>query len=402
MFGSIHLGTFRGIPIGANWSVFLIAWLIASGLAGQALPSQVPGLEPAAYWVAGCIAAATFLASLLVHELAHALVARREGHTVEGITLWLLGGVARISGDARTPGAEARIAGVGPLASLALASVFAVAAAGLGMLTAGQPWALAQASIGWLAIVNVVLAVFNLLPGAPLDGGRIARAVLWRWRGDKLQATRWATGLGQLLGYGLVAFGLVELVAGADVGGLWSIVLGIFVTSAAGLERRQVELSESLRDVRVADVMSRDPLRVPGSLTVDTFVAAALGEGRASTWLTTGPGAIVTGMLGVDRLKGLRGEARTTTRLEAMAVPIEHVPLTTPDEMMVDLLARLDETHPPRALVREGGGIVGVVTPEDLARAIRAGQLRASQPGDTAGVDRPAADRGTNEGPVLP
>ncbi len=402
MSSSIHLGTIRGVPIGVNWSVFLIAWLIAWGLAGEALPSQVPGLEPVLYWVAGLLAAGAFFASLLVHELAHALVARREGHTVEGITLWLLGGVARISGDARTPGAEARIAGVGPLASFGMAGAFGLLAAGLGLLSPGELGSLVQAAAGWLAVVNVILAVFNLLPGAPLDGGRIARAVLWRWRGDKLQATRWATGLGQLLGYGLVAFGLVELVAGADIGGLWSIVLGIFLASAAGLERRQTEASETLRGVRVADVMTRDPAQVPATLTVDTFVSAALPESRSSTWLLTGPGGTVTGLLGVDRLRGVRGPARLQTRLQDVAVPIERVATARRDEMVVDLLGRLDEGQPPRALVREGEAILGLVTPEDIARAIQVGRLRGGQPGGAPEGAGRAADQGTTEDALRP
>jgi Zn-dependent protease len=397
MFGSIPLGSVRGIPIGVNWSVLLIAWLIAWGLAGQALPSQVPGLEPALYWTAGILAAAAFFASLLVHEMAHALVARREGHAVEGITLWLLGGVARINGGARTPAAEARIAGVGPLASFALAGGFWLLAIGLGLLPLGDLGSLAQAAAGWLAVVNVILALFNLLPGAPLDGGRIARAVLWRWRGDKLAATRWATGLGQLLGYGLVTLGTVELVAGADIGGLWSIVLGVFLASAAGLERRQTEISETLRDVRVADVMTHDLGRVPGTLTVDTFVSAALRESRASTWLLTGPGGMVTGLLGVDRLRGIRGAARLQTRLQDVATPVEHVATATRDEMILDLLARLDEGQPPRALVREGEAILGLVTPEDVARAVAMGQLRGGQPPLATLAPGSAAEQGTTE-----
>jgi Zn-dependent protease len=402
MSASIHLGTIRGVPIGVNWSVLLIAWLIAWGLAGEALPSQVPGLEPVLYWVAGLLAAGAFFASLLVHELAHALVARREGHTVEGITLWLLGGVARISGDARTPGAEARIAGVGPLASFGMAGAFGLLAAGLGLLSPGELGSLVQTAAGWLAVVNVILAVFNLLPGAPLDGGRIARAVLWRWRGDKLQATRWATGLGQVLGYGLVAFGLVELVAGADVGGLWSIVLGIFLASAAGLERHQTELSETLRDLRVADIMTRDPARVPATLTVDAFVSAALPESRSSTWLLTGPGGTVTGLLGVDSLRGIRGAARMQARLQDVATPIERTASASRDELVVDLLARLDEAQPPRALVREGEAILGLVTPEDVARAVEVGRLRGSQPPRTKNASGNAADQGTTEDALRP
>lgn len=402
MFGSIHLGTVRGIPIGANWSVFLIAWLIAWSLAAQMLPAQVPGLSPIAYWLAGTVVAVLFFASLLAHELAHAIVARREGQTVEGITLWLLGGVARMSGDARSPGAEARIAGVGPLTSLGLAVVFALVAVVISVTASGVVAGLALAATQWLAVVNFVLALFNLLPGAPLDGGRIARAVLWRWRGDKLAATRWATGLGQMVGYGLVGLGLLEFVMGADLGGLWFVVLGIFLASAASAERRSVELTESLRGVRVAEVMTRDPLRVPGSLTVDTFVSAALGETRSSTWLVTGPGGVVTGLLGIDRLRGIRGADRTTMRLEALAVPIADAEVTSRDEMVVDLLARLESGQAPRAVVRgddsADGGIVGLVTPEDIARAIEMGTLRGS------GTDRQArsVDRGSSEDPVLP
>ena len=263
MFGSIRLGTILGIPVGVNWTVLLIAWLIAFSLAAQLLPAQVPGLADAAYWVAGAAAAALFFGSLLAHELSHAVVARREGLKVSGITLWLLGGVATMKGEARTPGAEARIAGVGPLTSFLLAVAFGAAAIGLSLAPASDPVALAIAASGWLSLVNLVLAVFNLLPGAPLDGGRIARAIIWRWRRDKMQATRWSTGLGQVFGYGLAGIGVLRI-AGGDLGGAWFLLLGFFLSSAAGAERRSSELLETLRGVSVGDIMTRDPLACPG------------------------------------------------------------------------------------------------------------------------------------------
>ena len=296
MFGSFRLGTILGIPVGVNWSVLLIAWLIAFSLAGQLLPAQVPGLDAGLYWAVGALAAVLFFGSLLAHELSHAIVARREGLTVSGITLWLLGGVAQMDGDARSPGAEARIAGVGPLTSFALAAAFAAAAAGLTFAPPSDFVALATASAAWLALVNLVLGLFNLLPGAPLDGGRIMRATLWRLRQDKLQATRWATGLGQLLGYALLGIGILRVLSG-DVAGIWFVLLGFFLSGAASAERRSTELLESLRGTRVGDIMTRQLLRVPSGLTVETFAAAA-AEGRTSAWLVVGPGGHVTGVLG--------------------------------------------------------------------------------------------------------
>jgi CBS domain-containing protein len=251
--------------------------------------------------------------------------------------------------------------------------------------------------------VNLVLAVFNLPPGAPLDGGRLAMAVLWRLRGDRLEATRLATGLGQLLGYGLVGFGLVELVVGADLGGLWSIVLGIFLSSAASAERRGAEESELLADIRVGEVMTRDPMRVPGSLTVETFVTAALGQGRSPTWLLSGPGGVVTGILPIDRLAGVRGAARATTRLEAVALPLAEVPVAAEDERLLDLLERLPRGVGSRALAFEAGELVGIVTPEDVARAVQVARLRG-RPGGSVGASTAAPALGADgrEDPARP
>ncbi|MGD8486010.1 MAG: site-2 protease family protein [Chloroflexota bacterium] len=406
MFGSIRLGKVLGIPVGMNWSVLLIAGLIAFSLASQILPAQVPGLDSSLYWLAGGLAAVLFFGSLLAHELSHALVARREGLTVSGITLWLLGGVARMNGDARSPGAEARIAGVGPLMSFLLALGFGLLAVALTFAPAGPITALAAAATGWLSFVNLVLAIFNLLPGAPLDGGRIARAVFWRWRRDRMQATRWSTGLGQVLGYGLVGIGILRAFGG-DFGGIWFVLLGFFLSTAAGAERHATELVESLRGVRVDDIMTRDPLRVPGSLTVDTFVAAAMGESRASTWLVTGPGGVVLGLLGLDQLRDVRGADRLSTRIGELATPLEQSPVAFVDELVTDVIQRF-EARPTRAIVRDrpalgdqvaiGDGVVGLLTPEDVARSIELGRLRGGQ-GDQASS---AAGRGTSEGRVLP
>ena len=367
MSASISLGTFRGIPIGVNWSVFLIAGLIAWSLATRILPAQVLGLDPPAYWAAGSLVAILFFASLLGHELAHAIVARREGLRVEGITLWLLGGVARMNGDAPSPGAEARISGVGPLTSFLFAVLFGIVAIGLGFAPSNEVVALAGAAAAWLAFVNLVLAVFNLLPGVPLDGGRLARAVLWRWRRDKALATRWATRLGQLLGYGLAGIGLVRVVFG-DIGGLWFAILGFFLSSAAGAERMHSEVNSSLRGVLVADVMTKELPRVPGMLTVDTFIGAALSEDRSSTWLVSGPGGSVVGLLGLDHLRGLRSVDRTTARVESLAVPIGSLLVAYPDETLTDLLARLDRGQPSRAIqlaqLRGSGGDASTIGPD--------------------------------------
>ena len=173
MTASLRFGRIAGIPVGANWSALLIAGLIAWSLAGRLLPAQVPGLAPAAYWLAGAAGAGLFLGSLLAHELGHALVAQRAGLKVRGITLWLLGGVAQLEDEPASPRDELRVAIVGPAVSLALAVGSGLAALGLSVL--GGP-AVAVAIAAWLAVGNAALALFNLLPAAPLDGGRVLRA----------------------------------------------------------------------------------------------------------------------------------------------------------------------------------------------------------------------------------
>jgi Zn-dependent protease len=399
MSGTIRLGTILGIPVSMNWSVLLIAGLIAFSVSGQLLPAQVPGLTDAAYWGAGILVATLFFGSLLAHELSHAIVARREGLVVRGITLWLLGGVARMEGDARSPGSEARIAGVGPLTSLGLALSFLLAAMAIGLLPTSDLAALAGTAAAWLALVNFILAAFNMLPGVPLDGGRVARAIFWRWRRDKLQATRWATGLGQLLGYGLIGIGLFRAING-DLGGLWFMLLGFFLTTAAGAERSSTELVETLRGVRVGEIMTRDPMRVPGSLTVDVFVEYAVRESRASTWLVTGPGGDVTGVLTLDQLRGVRGDARKTTRLGDLATALEQSPTAYADEEVVDVLQRLGGSA-ARAVVRERvgwqGEVIGLLTPEDVDRSVQLGRLQGGQGGQAS-----KADSEQSQGRVLP
>ena len=183
---NLSLGRIAGIHVGLNWSLLVVAALIAWSLATGILPPAAPGEASAAYWTAGVVSALVFLASLLAHELAHSIVAARRGVRVEGITLWLFGGVSKLGGDAGTPAIEATVAIVGPLTSLSVAVV--VALVGLAVGAAGAP-AILVAGLCWLAGINVALGLFNLVPGFPLDGGRLLRALLWRWRGDRVRAT---------------------------------------------------------------------------------------------------------------------------------------------------------------------------------------------------------------------
>jgi Zn-dependent protease len=373
MTASLRLGRIAGIPIGASWSVLLIAGLVAWSLAGGLLPGLVPGLAPSTYWLAALVATGLFLGSLLAHEVGHALVAQRAGLRVRSITLWLFGGVAQLEEEPASPRDDLRVAIVGPAISLALAVGFGAAAAGLAVL--GAP-TLAVAAAGWLAVGNVALAVFNLIPAAPLDGGRVLRALLWRHHGNRTRAAVTAATAGQVAGGVLMAYGLFGFFTGWGVGSLWTVLIGWFLVGAARQEREQTVVRDGLAGLRVGDVMTPARALAPAWFTVDAFLrdhVAAWRPGGAPTALPLRsfegqPAGVVT----VAALESVPPSQRHVVRAGDVAVPAWAVAVTRPDEPVSRLVGRL-RGGSGIAVVLVAGELVGVVTRDDIARAVGQG-----------------------------
>jgi len=231
MRDSVRLGKISGIPIGLHWSIAIIAGLFAFTLAGTILPAAVGGATAGAYWAVALVTTAALLASIVAHELGHSIVAQNNDVRVSGITLFALGGVAKLESEPNDPGAAGRIALAGPAVSVAIGAASLTSAAIAGAL--GFP-ALVTAGLSWLGIVNLVMAVFNMLPALPLDGGRALQALLWHRNGDRHRATIRAARLGRYLGWGLVAFGVWQFLTGGA--GLWTALIGWFVVSSARAE----------------------------------------------------------------------------------------------------------------------------------------------------------------------
>ena len=365
MTASLRFGRIAGIPVGASWSALLIAGLIAWSLAGRLLPAQVPGLDPAAYWLAGAVGAGLFLGSLLAHELGHALVARRAGLRVRGITLWLLGGVAQLEDEPASPRDELRVAIVGPAVSMALAVGSGLAALGLSVL--GGP-AVAVAIAAWLAVGNAALALFNLLPAAPLDGGRVLRGLLWRRHGSRVRASVTATRAGVWVGSGLVAYGLLGQFGGWGFGTLWTALVGWFLVTAARQERDQAVLGADLGGLRAAQVMTPAPAATPAWFTVDAFLRTYVEPWQlAALPLRTfdnRPAGVVT----VAALRAVPEARRHLVRAGDVAIPVADLVVVGPDQPVADLAGRLADGRTVAAVVA-GGRLLGLITPADLARA---------------------------------
>ena len=262
---SYSLGRVAGIEIGINWSVLALLALIMWTLATGVFPDTNPGLGDNTYFAMAVVAAFGFFASILLHELGHAVQARRDGMEIDGITLWLFGGVARFAGMFPTAGAEFRIAIAGPLVSLALAG---------GLLGAtwlpGLPEP-ADGVLAWLGVINAALLIFNLIPALPLDGGRMLRAALWHWRGDLQSATRLAAGTGRILAIGMIGLGLAIAVLGDGINGVWLALIGWFVLQAAGAEAQMVRRIAPPVGPLVGDMMDADPVTTRPELTLDEF-----------------------------------------------------------------------------------------------------------------------------------
>ncbi len=244
MSPTITLGTIFGVRIGVHWSVLGILAILLVALGFRSWPVLVPGYPAGAYVLAALAAAVLFLASLLAHELAHAVVARRQGIEVKDITLWLLGGVASLRSEARTPGAELRIAAAGPLTSVLAAAVFGALA---WLFVAVDAPTLVVLLFTYLAVFNTVIAVFNLIPASPLDGGRILRAGLGAWKGDRVRAAVWSARAGQGFGIFLILAGAWQLLFIGTGNGLWWILIGLFIAAVASAEEQQARLGQHPR-----------------------------------------------------------------------------------------------------------------------------------------------------------
>jgi Zn-dependent protease/CBS domain-containing protein len=358
-----------GIQIRIDPSWFLIFLLIAWSLAVGYFPRGVPDQHPIGYAIAGVLAALLFFASLLLHELAHSLVARAYGFSVPTITLFLFGGASHMAREPDRPGQEFWIAVVGPLASFAVGALFLVLS---GIVTTPLILARGIAYLGW---INIALGVFNLLPGMPLDGGRILRAAVWRWTGSRRRASHVASLAGQGLAIGLVALGALQIFEGALLGGIWLILIGLFARSLAQASHQGTMLRHSLEGVSVADAMVRDVVRVSPDLPVARFVDDyVVGHGHRAFPVVDGER--VQGIVSVESVRRIPVHRRGEARISECMDPIADSGRADPEMPLLDALQTMEQSGAQRLLVFDARGhLAGLLTRAAVARFLEMRRL---------------------------
>jgi Zn-dependent protease len=361
MGGTVRLLRVAGIDIEAHWSWILIVGLIVWSLADSAFPSTNPGLADGTYVAMGVVAALALFVSLALHELGHALVARREGMAIQGITLWLLGGVARFGGRFPSARAELRIAIAGPIVSVTIGGLLLALALVLPLGGA------VDGVVFWLGYVNLVLAVFNLLPALPLDGGRVLRATLWLRRGDLGDATRSAVSISRACGRGMIGIGIALLLFGI-LGGAWLALIGWFVLQGASSEEL-VTPSGRLSRLHVADVMVREPHGVPAGTTLDHFLEDLVVDTRHTVYPVV-EGEHVLGLISFRDAQRVPRAQRGEHVVEERMVPGDRVLVLDADAVLVEQLGALMAAPLRRALVRVDGHVTGLLSPTDALRAV--------------------------------
>ena len=359
---SITFGRIAGIPIGASWTWLPVFVLVVWTGAADFFPHWNPGLSTGAYVAMAVAEAVLFFVALLLHELGHALRARREGLRVNGITLWLFGGAARFTGEFPNPGVELRVALAGPFVTFVIGGASLLAA-----------WQLSLPStvdgvVFWLGVPCMVLLAFNLIPAYPLDGGRILHALLWAWRHDRRRATQVSTAVGRGFGYLLIGGGILLILDTGRAEGLWLGVMGWFLLGAATGESRSETVRDALQGLTVADVIERDPICVLPTLTLDEFFEAIEWQQRHTTYPVF-DGERVVGLLPLGRVMSIPREKWPETRIESEMVPLSDVVLLHEQAPLGEAIGDLAASDLQRGLVIEDGRLVGLVSVSDIARA---------------------------------
>jgi Zn-dependent protease/CBS domain-containing protein len=364
--GSFGIGSIAGIRIALHPTWLIIFLLVTLGLALGDLPDRFPGWPAVAYAGLGAVVATLFFISVLAHELSHAFVARRFGVEVRDITLFIFGGAATLEGDAKTPGQEALIALAGPACSIALGAVLIG-----GSLVVDEPHVGEIA--GWLGVINLSLALFNLIPAFPMDGGRVLRAVLWRLRGDQFAATRGAAVVGRFFGYLLIAAG-VWMAAGGDFSWLWLALIGWFLSNAAGATVTQMSIQRTLAGVKVGDVMEAQPASVSPNESVADLINERLARGDSRSFLVRHDDGGLAGIVTLSDVRRVAREDWPSARVTDIMTRFGDLAVVSADQELEKALELLQEREVNQLPVVEGDGrtVVGLLTRAGILRLVDA------------------------------
>lgn len=369
MTANIKLGKIWGIPIGLNSSWFLVFALVIFSLSSGYFPREYPELSSAMHTILAAVTALGLFGSVLLHELGHSRIAQRNGIPVKGITLFLFGGVAQISREPHTPGVEFRIAIAGPLVSLGLAALF------------GAAW-LVDRQISWLAApslylarLNLTLAVFNMIPGFPLDGGRVLRSLIWKFTGNQILATRIASFGGKLLAFTFFGIGAFSILTGNLFNGLWLIFIGWFLQNAASSATQQAIVQEKLRGVTVSQVMDRTLSSIPALTPLHEIISDhVLARGQSAFFVIDLYGQI-SGLLTLQDITSQpQPQWRMLTAGQVM-VPIERLLQVDAGAELITALQRMDDAEAHHAAVIQQDRAIGVLSRDQIVRYL---QLRGS------------------------
>lgn len=381
----VSLFRLGGIDVRLDFTWLFLFLLIFVGLATGYFPRFHPEQSALIHWAAGFVTTLLLFASIVLHELSHAWMAQSAGIPVPSITLFLFGGVSEMSEEPEDPATEMKIAVVGPLMSFGLAIVAALAHAAL------EPWAppLIAGIALYLVWMNLALGIFNLLPGLPLDGGRILRAVAWKTSGSLQRGTRIASTAGKGIAIGLMILGAIEIFAGALVGGIWLILIGLFLRGTAEAGYQNLVILQSLEDARVEDVAIQDPVTVSPEISIQALVDDYLLNHGYRSYPVVREGRVL-GVISIDAIRDVPPEERSSRSVEQSMTPVSDATTIAPDESLSLALKRLARASSGRLLVLQGGSLRGMLTKQSLSRFLEIRQVIGSGPDERgSGVSSP-------------
>ncbi|MCS7115899.1 MAG: CBS domain-containing protein [Nitrososphaerota archaeon] len=362
---SLRIGKLLGVPVKLHFTLVLAVLLIVWTLAVGYLPSEYPGLSVMTYYLIGVISAFILFTSVLLHELAHSYVAKKNGLPVRRIVLFIFGGVAEIEEEPKEARVEFKMALAGPLTSFAIGLILWILHYPLSVFGV-----VAIASLRYGAYINLLLGAFNLLPAFPLDGGRILRAMIWYRKKDLLQATKIATKFGVFFSYIFIFSGFLFIIGGSFIGGLWFILIGWFLRNGAEASYRQTIVSEALADVLIKDIMTRDVHTVDPDLPIKDIIETHFMKYKHGGFPVVKDSKLI-GLITLEDIKKVPREKWQETRVSDVMTHCEKLKCASPNETAADALIKMSKFNIGRLPVQEDGRLVGIITRSDIMYAIR-------------------------------